>query len=121
MRRPILCGILLSLALSGYGDEPDPRPSFYTANGGKAWSEKVNGKVVKVFSAEYVGGRFVAYQVKWRDTDVVVHEGALDKTKVLQEGDDITFLVQTVEHPMAGKPVRTLSFMTMPPFEAPQK
>ncbi|MFA5043330.1 MAG: hypothetical protein WC381_04470 [Kiritimatiellia bacterium] len=67
--------------------------------------------VLKVFAAEDGEARFRAYQVKWKDQDVIVSDmmGATN----FKEGDKITFMVQNIQMPVGGKKLRMLQFMIM--------
>lgn len=67
--------------------------------------DSVEGPVLKVFSAEQEGHRFIAYLVKWKDFDVIVSDplGRSD----FRAGDKIRFLAQRVSFPN----VSTMNFI----------
>lgn len=64
--------------------------------------------VVKVFSAEEDGHRFVAYLVEWKGKEVIVSD-PLARSH-FQKGDRIRFMAQKVALPGAGEKVSSLNF-----------
>lgn len=74
--------------------------------------ETVQAKVLKVFAVEDNGAIFRAYQVKWKDFDVVVSDILARSNK--KEGDTITFTVNRMELHSRGNPTNVLSFMIFP-------
>jgi hypothetical protein len=67
--------------------------------------------VEKVFSAEEVGHRFVAYLVEWKGKEVVVSD-PLARSH-FQKGDRISFMAQKIALPGAGEKTSSLNF-TLP-------
>lgn len=63
--------------------------------------------MLKVFSAEQEGHRFIAYLVKWKDFDVIVSD-PLGRSN-FRDGDKIRFLAQRVSLPN----VSTLNFILL--------
>jgi len=75
--------------------------------------DTVDAPVLKVYSAEDGGHRFVAYVVKWKNTEVVVSD-PLARSQ-FHEGDTITFMVQKVSLPDPAAKVSSLSFVLLEP------
>jgi hypothetical protein len=73
--------------------------------------DTVDAPVLKVFSAEQDGHRFVAYLVEWNDSEVIVSDPLGGST--FQEGDEIRFLAQKIDLPRAGDDVSTLNFVLL--------
>lgn len=71
----------------------------------------VKSEVLKVFSAEDNGARFRAYQVKWKDQDIIVSD--MFGTTDFQEGDPITFMFQNIEAPAGQETMKMLQFILM--------
>lgn len=74
--------------------------------------ETVQAKVLKVFAVEDNGAIFRAYQVKWKDSDVIVSDMLARSNK--KEGDTITFTVNRMELASRGNQTNVLSFMILP-------
>jgi hypothetical protein len=73
--------------------------------------------VLKVFSAEQDGHRFIAYLVKWKDFDVIVSD-PLGRSN-FRDGDKIRFLAQRVSLQNKSIDVSTLNFtLLMDPTKA---
>lgn len=70
--------------------------------------DTVEAPVLKVFSAEEGGYRFVAYLVKWKGFEVIVSD-PLAKSH-FREGDKLHFMAQKVSLPGSPKQVSTLNF-----------
>ena len=68
-------------------------------------------QVLKVFSAEDNGARFRAYQVKWKNQDIIVSD--MFGTTDFKEGEAITFMSQNIEVPAGEKNLKMLQFMMM--------
>ena len=75
----------------------------------------VQAKVLKVFAVEDNGAIFRAYQVKWKNSDVIVSDTLATSNK--KEGDTITFTVIRVELASRGNQTNTLSFMILPSLD----
>ena len=73
--------------------------------------DTVEAPVLKVYSAEEGGHRFVAYLVKWKDSEVVVSD-PLARSQ-FHEGDKITFMAQKVSLPGSPMKVSSLNFMLL--------
>ena len=67
--------------------------------------DTVEAPVLKVFSAEQDGHRFIAYLVKWKDFDVIVSD-PLGRSN-FRDGDKIRFLAQRVSLPNKSDDVST--------------
>jgi len=67
--------------------------------------------VVKVFAVDDNGARFRAYQVRWKDQDVIVSD--MFGTTNFKEGDKISFMVNNIEVPVGEKKLKMLQFMIM--------
>lgn len=79
--------------------------------------DTVEAPVLKVFSAEQDGHRFIAYLVKWKDFDVIVSD-PLGRSNY-SNGDKIRFLAQRVSLPNKPKDVSILNFtLLMDPTKA---
>lgn len=70
--------------------------------------ETEEAPVLKVYSAEEGGHRFVAYLVKWKNCEVVVSD-PLARSQ-FHEGDKINFMVQKVSLPGSPMKVPSLNF-----------
>lgn len=68
--------------------------------------------MLKVFSAEQRGHRFIAYLVKWNDVEVIVSD-PLARSK-FQEGDTIRFMAHRISLPNALNGISTLNFQLLP-------
>ena len=68
-------------------------------------------KVDKVFAAHQDGARFRAYQIKWMNQDVIISD--MMASTDFKEGDEITFMVQSIEMPVGKESVKMLQFMLM--------
>ena len=71
----------------------------------------VDAPVLKVYSAEEGGHRFVAYLVKWNNSEVVVSDPLARSD--FQKGDMISFIVQKVSLPGSPMKVTSLSFLLL--------
>lgn len=81
--------------------------------------ETLEAPVLKVFSAEQDGFKFIAYVVKWQDSEVIVSD-PLGRSN-FNEGDQIRFLAQKVRIPGKSVEVATLNFvLLMFPAEVPR-
>ncbi len=67
--------------------------------------------VLKVYSAEEGGHRFVAYLVKWKNSEVVVSD-PLARSQ-FHEGDKITFMAQKMSLPGSPMKVSSLNFILL--------
>lgn len=74
----------------------------------KSSFDTVEAPVLKVFSVEEGGHRFVAYLVKWNDSEVIVSD-PLARSQV-QEGDRILFMAQKLSMPDDPINVSSLNF-----------
>ena len=74
--------------------------------------DMVESTVLKVFSAEEDGLRFVAYLVKWKDAEVIVSDPLARSN--LQVGDQIEFMVHKVAVQKTGHDLSVLSFIIVP-------
>ena len=79
------------------------------AAGVQSTFDTVEAPVLKVYSAEEGGHRFVAYVVKWKNSEVVVCDPSARSQ--FQEGDDITFMAQKVSLPGSPMEVSSLNFI----------
>ncbi len=70
--------------------------------------DTVEATVLKVFSVEQRGHRFIAYLVKWNDFDVIVSDPLARSN--FREGDTIEFLAQRISLKNAPVGVSTLNF-----------
>jgi hypothetical protein len=111
--RPLIIGFLtvIILATCAYGDDGKDPAEFEMPGGMTGCFVTVQSEVVKVFSAEDNGARFRAYQVKWKDQDIIVSD--MFGTTDFQEGDTITFIAQNIEVPADQKKLKMLQFMIM--------
>lgn len=73
--------------------------------------DTVEAPVLKVFSAEQDGHRFIAYLVKWKDFDVIVSDPLGGSN--FQEGDKIRFLAQRVSLQNKSDDVAALNFVLL--------
>ena len=74
--------------------------------------DTVKAPVLKVYSAEEAGHRFVAYLVKWKNSEIIVSD-PLARSH-FQEGDNISFIVQKVSLPGSTIKVSSLNFTLLP-------
>ncbi len=95
-------GVLASVTMIGIAPTFAQTPPL--PKGTESSFDLVEGPVLKVFSAEQEGHRFIAYLVKWKDFDVIVSD-PLGRSK-FRAGDKIRFLAQRVSLPK----VSTLNF-----------
>ena len=75
--------------------------------------ERLEVKVLKVFSAKDGDAIFRAYLVKWKDQEVVASD-SLAKSNY-KEGDTITVLAMNLPFPQGQEPHRLLAFTVVPP------
>lgn len=102
---------ILTLAFQGYASDTNTFPATGMQPGMAGCFGTEQAQVVKVFAAEDNGARFRAYQVKWKDQDVIVSDtfGTTD----FKEGDTITFMANNMEIPAGDKKLKMLQFMMM--------
>jgi|GEM_PF-727266 hypothetical protein len=93
---------------------------------GKQMTETLQGKILKVYSAENDGAKFRAYVVMWKNQEIIVSDafGTTDK----KQGDMITFTAYQAEmpditavDPDSGKMMKYLQFtaeMDFPQFDS---
>lgn len=111
MKKTTLLVAMLSLAFAVLAEDKNTQPTFSMPPGMKGAYGTEQAKVLTVFSAEEDGGRFRAYHIKWKEQDVVVSD--MFGTTDYKKGDSITFMVQNIEVPAAGKKMKMLKFMLM--------
>lgn len=103
--------IVMSLVTCAFGDNNKDLTEFEMPEGMTGNFGTVRSEVLKVFSAEDNGARFRAYQVKWKDQDIIVSDTF--GTSDFQEGETITFMFQNIEVPDGQKTLKMLQFMFM--------
>jgi len=64
-------------------------------------TEFVNGEVLKIYSAEDQGAKYLAYVVKYKGREVVVSD-LMHTASLKQPGDKITFVAQRLGLPSVG-------------------
>lgn len=101
----VLAGVL-TLGIPRTFAQAPPLP-----RGTQSTFDTVEAPVLKVFSAEQEGHRFIAYLVKWKDFDVIVSD-PLGRSK-FRDGDKIRFLAQRVSLPNASEQVSALNFVLL--------
>ena len=113
MTRTSIAGIIVAafLAVSAYAQAPGgpTAPGMPPGMSGCFGTEQA--EVLKVFSAEDNGARFRAYQVKWKDQDIIVSD--MFGSTSFKEGDTITFMAQNLEVPAGEKMIKMLNFLIM--------
>ncbi len=111
--KPTVIGIflLMILVIFACADDTKDIPETEMPEGMAGCFDTVKSKVLKVFSAEDNGARFRAYQVKWKDHDIIVSD--MFGTTDFKEGDAITFITQNIEVPAGDKNLKMLQFMIM--------
>ena len=73
----------------------------------------IDGEVLKVYSAEDQGAKYLAYAVKYKGSDVVVPD-LMHIASPKQPGDKITFIAQHMDLPsVAGGTNQVLQFTVM--------
>lgn len=73
----------------------------------------IDGEVLKVYSAEDQGAKYLAYVVKYKGNEVVVSD-LIHTTSPKQPGDKITFIVQRMELPsISGEKNSVLQFTAL--------
>ena len=89
----------------------DPNTNRHSIAGMKGSYETVEGQIVRVFSVEDEGAKFRAYQVNWKEHEIIVQDtlGRTDK----KEGDLLTFMVTRGELPHGNQKIRFLQFIPM--------
>ncbi len=98
----LTCAVLLSVP-AAVSPAPAPRGSH----------ERVDLKVLKVFSAKDGEAIFRAYVVEWKDQEVVVSDGLAKSNS--QVGDTISVLVMKNPFPQGKEPYNLLHFTILPP------
>ncbi|WP_372895090.1 hypothetical protein [Stieleria sp.] len=98
-------GLLASVSMIGISPVFAQTPAL--PKGVESEFETEEGAVLKVFSAEQDGHRFVAYLVKWKDFEVIVSDPLARSD--FQAGDTIQFMAQKVRLPN----VSTLNFVLL--------
>ncbi len=78
------------------------------SKGTQSTFDTAEAPVLKVFSVEQRGHRFIAYLVKWNDFDVIVSDPLAHSN--FREGDTIEFMVQRISLKNAPVGVSTLNF-----------
>lgn len=99
----ILFGNMVGLGVPGVSAQTLRPPT-----GIESTFDMVEAPVLKVYSAEEGGHRFVAYLVNWKDFEVIVSDPLAHSH--FREGDTIRFMAQKVRAPGSPKEVSTLSF-----------
>jgi hypothetical protein len=108
----------LAIALLSFAGAASPLRGAAAATSSPASSdekippERVQLKVVRVFSAKDGDAIFRAYLVNWKGQDVVVSD-SLAKSNY-KEGDTITVLVMNHPFPRGAEPHRLLGFSIVP-------
>jgi len=90
-------------------------PSSKLPPGTKASYEVVRAPVLRVYAAEDDGYKFVAYVVKWKDTEIIVSD-ALARTSH-QPGETIAFIAHKIhlDNPKTGSSISALNFQIVEP------
>lgn len=111
MKKALVIAALFSLACANSQalDNTEVTSKMLPA-GMKASMETIEGKVLKVYTAEENGARFRAYVVQWKGVEVIVSDTL--GTTSNKEGDTITFMAQRIEMPRDNG-IKTLNFMIM--------
>lgn len=99
----VVLGSMIGLAVPIVSAQAPQLPT-----GVKSTFDTEEAPVLKVFSAEDDGHRFVAYLVEWKGFEVIVSDG-LGRSN-FQAGDKIRFIAHKVKLPASPKDVHTLSF-----------
>ncbi|QDV40924.1 hypothetical protein Enr13x_07620 [Stieleria neptunia] len=98
-------GVLASVAMIGITPLLAQPPAL--PKGVESSFDSEEGSVLKVFSAEHEGHRFIAYLVQWKDFEVIVSDPLARSD--FQQGDTIQFLAQKVRLPNLS----TLNFVLL--------
>ena len=96
--------VFMAIVVTGISMLDMPRAFAQTPplpKGTQSTFDTVEAPVLKVFSAEQDGHRFIAYLVKWKDFDVIVSD-PLGRSN-FRDGDKIRFLAQRVS--LQNKPI----------------
>ena len=106
-RRSPICCVIVMVCMAGLWvtSVTAQKPQ---AAGVQSTFNMVEAPVLKMFSAEEGGHRFVAYLVKWKNSEVVVSD-PLARSQ-FHEGDKITFMAQKVSLPGSPMKVSSLNF-----------
>lgn len=108
----VVLGSALGLGLVGVSAQAPQLPA-----GVQSSFDTEEATVLKVFSAQDGEHRFVAYMVKWKDSEVIVSD-ALARSD-FEVGDTISFMAQKITLPQPPMGVSSLSFtLTSPPRAA---
>lgn len=105
------CVLAMLLAVCAHAGDTNALAGFEMPPGMAGCFETERAQVLKVFSAEDNGAHFRAYQVKWKNQDVIVSD--MFGTTNFNEGDTITFMAQNIEVPAGDKKLKMLQFMIM--------
>ena len=111
MKKVLLAVLMISLySMTAKASEDTQQQNQSSLPPGmKASMVTVESIVEKVFTADYNGARFRAYQVRWNDNDVIISDplGTTD----YQEGNQITFMANITE--MKERKIKVLSFIVI--------
>jgi hypothetical protein len=108
MKRAILTVLMVGLLfLTASATEDTQQNQSTMPPGMKGGFATVQGTIEKVFAVDDNGARFRAYQVRWKDYEVIVSDPLA--TTDFNEGDQITFMAQRIE--LKDQKVKTLNFM----------
>ena len=115
MNKPhsLIPAILLAGLFSSSGQQTASSPLVTPAANPQRTFDQVEAPVLKVFSAEDNGHRFVAYLVNWKGADVIVSD-PLARSQ-FKEGDRIQFLAQKISLPAPPNRVSVLNFTLIDP------
>lgn len=102
-----ILGISLLLVTTAASQDSPQQDQPSLPPGMKASMATIEGIVERVFAVDDNGARFRAYQVRWKDYDVIVSDPLA--TTDYHEGDQITFMAQRME--MKDMKIKTLNFM----------
>ena len=95
-------GVIVAANMAGLGVQGVSAQTPRVPAGVDSSFDMVEAPVLKVFSAADDGHRFVAYQVKWKGSDVIVSDPLAQST--FKVGDRIRFMAHriTIRRPAPG-------------------
>lgn len=104
--------VAVGLAFTVFAAETAKTPAAEDVSKPQISNERFDAKVLKVFSAKDGEAVFRAYQVKWKDQDVIVSDPLAKSDH--KAGDTITVLAINLPYPNGHEGPRLLSFHTVP-------
>jgi hypothetical protein len=89
--------LLFVLVMAGFTAEAQIQPSPFSRGGPDPNAERVDAKIIKVFSASDEHAKFRAYVVKWKDQEIVVIDPRANTPH--KEGETISVYVRRQKTP----------------------